>query len=78
MEESEAWRKEGEEQPWTEVKETGERFSTIEIAIPKQISKSKARFFELSIILNEVVNDLEGFKLYKRLVEINKNESGKN
>jgi len=26
MEESEAWRKEGEEQPWTEVKETGERF----------------------------------------------------
>jgi len=26
MEESEAWRKEGEKQPWTEVKETGERF----------------------------------------------------
>jgi len=26
MEESEAWRKEGEEQPWTEVKETDERF----------------------------------------------------
>jgi len=26
MEESEAWRKEGQEQPWTEVKETGERF----------------------------------------------------
>jgi len=26
MEESEAWRKEGDEKPWTEVKETGERF----------------------------------------------------
>lgn len=26
MEESEAWRKEGEEQPWTKVKETDERF----------------------------------------------------
>ena len=26
MEESEAWRKEGEEQPWTEVKETDKRF----------------------------------------------------
>jgi len=26
MEESEAWRKKGEEQPWTEVKETDERF----------------------------------------------------
>ena len=26
MEESEAWRKEGQEEPWTEVKETNERF----------------------------------------------------
>ena len=26
MEESEAWRKEGDEKPWTEVKETNERF----------------------------------------------------
>lgn len=26
MEESEAWRKEGDEKPWTEVKETDERF----------------------------------------------------
>lgn len=26
MEESEAWRKEGDEKPWTEVKETSERF----------------------------------------------------
>ena len=26
MEESEAWRKEGDEEPWTEVRETDERF----------------------------------------------------
>lgn len=26
MEESEAWRKEGDEKPWTEVRETDERF----------------------------------------------------
>ena len=26
MEESEAWRKEGQEEPWTEVRETDERF----------------------------------------------------
>jgi hypothetical protein len=26
MEESEAWRKEGDEKPWTEIRETDERF----------------------------------------------------
>lgn len=26
MEESESWRKEGQEEPWTEVRETDERF----------------------------------------------------